>query len=228
MKLKRNLMTGLIGLALLAAPITAAAKNNDSARNDSHQARSESHNNAPAAHSNSAAERGNDRGRNVAQAPAPRVESHDQRAARVEPRNFAPAPATRNQSRDQRSFRAENRAPAVVEHRDVRQDRNDARRDGHEDRNDGNRWNRDRDRDYRNYGHRDDDDDYAEGAPYYVMPYGYAGGACAWARHLRNVYYYDRSTGHPAAAAYLLPQLRSAELNCGGVPYGYNDYGYDW
>jgi hypothetical protein len=240
MKLKRNLVTGLIGLALIAAPITAAARDNDSGRNNPHQAQAQSHNNAPAPHSNSAPQRGNDHARNFAQAPAPRVESHDQRPARVETRNFAPVPVTRNESRDQRSFRndarnfapapvtrnesrdqrgvrAENRAPEVVEHRDFRQDQHD-----------GDRWNRDRDRDYRNYGHRDDDDDYAEGAPYYVMPYGYAGGACAWARHLRNVYYYDRSTGHPAAAAYLLPQLRRAERNCGGVPYGYNDYGYSW
>jgi hypothetical protein len=194
MKLKRNLVTGLIGLALLAAPITAAARDNDSGRNNPRQAQSQSHDNAPAAHSNRAPERSNDHARNFAPAPAPRIES-----------------------RDQRSFRAENRAPAVVEHRDARQDRND-----------GDRWNRDRDRDYRNYGHRDDDDNYAEGAPYYVMPYGYAGGACAWARHLRNVYYYDRNTGHPAAAAYLIPQLRRAEQNCGGVPYGYNDYGYSW
>lgn len=205
MKLKRNLMTGLIGLALIAAPITAAARDNDSGRNNPHQAQAQSHSNAPAAHSNSAPERSNDRSRNFAQAPAPR-----------------------NESRAQSGFRAENRAPAVAEHRDARQDRNDARRDFRGDRNDGDRWNRDGDRDYRNYGHRDDDDDYAEGAPYYVMPYGYAGGACAWARHLRNVYYYDRSTGHPAAAAYLIPQLRRAERNCGGVPYGYNDYRYSW
>lgn len=215
MKLKRNLVTGLIGLALLAAPITAAARNNDSGRNDSHQGQAQSHNNAPASHFYSPPERSNDHGRNFALAPAPRNESHDQRGVGNEPRNFAPAPVTRNESRKQRTFRAENRAPEVVEHRDFRQDRND-----------GDRWNRDRDRDYRNYGHRDDDDGYAEGAPYYVMPYGYAGGACAWARHLRNVYYYDRNTGHPAAGAYLIPQLRRAERNCGGVPYGYNDYWY--
>lgn len=230
MKLKRNLVTGLIGLALLAAPITAAARDNDSGRNNSHQAQAQSHNNAPAPRFNSAPERSNDHARNFAQAPAPRVESHDQRAARVEPRNFVPAPVIRNESRDQRSFRAENRAPEVVQHRDFRQDQNDAHRDFRQDRNEARRdWREDRhDGDYRNYGHRDDDDDYAEGAPYYVMPYGYAGGACAWARHLRNVYYYDRRTGHPAAAAYLIPQLRRAERNCGGVPYGYNDYGYQW
>ena len=32
-------------------------------------------------------------------------------------------------------------------------------------------------------------------------------------------YYQDRNTGHPAAAADLLGQLRNAERNCGGVPY---------
>jgi len=239
MKLKRNLVTGLIGLALLAAPVTAAARDNERGRNDSHQAQAQSHRDAPASHSNGAPERSNDHARNFAQPAAPRNEFRDQRAARVETRNFAPAPVTRNESRDQHQARNWNPAPVAAEHRDFRQDRNDAnrdfrqdrneaRRDWHEDRNDGNRWNRDRDRDYRNYGHRDDDDDYAEGAPYYVMPYGYAGGACAWARHLRNVYYHDRNTGHPAAAAYLIPQLRRAERNCGGVPYGYNDYGYLW
>src|SRR5271168_1510786 len=98
MKLKRNLMTGLIGLALLAAPITAAARDNDRGRNDSHQQQAQSHHDAPASHSNSAPQRSNDRGRNFAQAPAPRIESHDQHGARNEPRNFAPAPVTRNES----------------------------------------------------------------------------------------------------------------------------------
>ena len=36
MKLRTNLMTGLIGLAMLAAPITAAAKDNDSGNISSH------------------------------------------------------------------------------------------------------------------------------------------------------------------------------------------------
>ena len=39
MNYKRNLMTGLIGLALLAMPIAAAAKDNDSGRNNAHQER---------------------------------------------------------------------------------------------------------------------------------------------------------------------------------------------
>ncbi len=202
MKYKRNLMTGLLGFALLAAPITAAAKNNDNAQNGSHQARAESHNNA-SARNNASASRSYS-------APA-RSNDHA--------RNFAPAP--RNESRDQHEARP---APVAVDHRDVRVDRNygnrnDGNRDWREGRDDGDRWNRDRDRDYRNYG---DHDDYAEGAPYYVMPYGYSGGACAWAQHLRNVYVHDRNTGHPAAAADLIPQLRNAERNCGGVPYGYN------
>ena len=48
MNCKRNLMTGLIGLALLAMPMTAAAKDNDTGRNNSRQERTESHSNAPA------------------------------------------------------------------------------------------------------------------------------------------------------------------------------------
>src|SRR5208337_4787607 len=156
MKFSRNLMTGLIGLAMLAAPITAAAQDRDSGKYDSHQAQVQSHDNAPA-------------------------------------RTAAPAIATRKESRDQRDARSFNTGPVVTEHRDVRVD-------------------------------RDHDGPYAVEAPIYVMPRGYAGGACGWARHLRTVYEQDRNTGHPAAAADLLPQLRKAERACGGVPYGYNVY----
>ncbi|HKN12006.1 MAG TPA: hypothetical protein VJX68_02330 [Candidatus Binatus sp.] len=179
MKFSRNLMTGLIGLAMLAAPITAAAQDRDSGKYDSHQAQVQSHDNAPA-------------------------------------RTAAPAIATRKESRDQRDARSFNTGPVVTEHRDVRVDRD----------HDADRWKHDGDRDYRNYGDRDRDYDgpYAVEAPIYVMPRGYAGGACGWARHLRTVYEQDRNTGHPAAAADLLPQLRKAERACGGVPYGYNFY----
>ena len=220
MNYKRNLMTGLIGLAILAAPITAAAKNNsDGGRNNSRQ---ESHYSAPA--------RSNDHARNFAPAPAPRNEVRNQGGARNEVRNFAPAPAPRNEVRNQGGGRNWDPAPPVTERREVRQRGDDGHRDWRDGRNDGDRRDRDHDRDYRNYGGRyyGDNDDYSEGAPYYVMPEGYAGGACAWARHLRNVYYYDRNTGHPAAAAYLLPQLRRAEERCGGVPYGYNGFSNLW
>ena len=224
MNYKRNLMTGLIGLALLAAPITAAAKDNDSGKNNSNQARSESRHDAARSYSESAP-RSNGPERNVAPSNAPRNEFRDQRGGRNENRNFAPAPVTHDETRDQHNTGTWVNAPEGVTNRDAREDRKETRRDRREDRNDGDRWNhdRDRDRDYRNYGFRDYDD-YALGAPYYVMPRGYAGGACAWARHLRNVYYYDRNTGHPAAANDLLPQLRRAERNCGGVPYGYGYY----
>ena len=217
MNYKRNLMTGLIGLAMLAAPINAAAKNNDRGSNNGHQEqRAESHNSAPA--------RSNDHARNSAPAPAPRNEVRQQGGGRNEVRNFAPAPAPRNEFREQGGGRTWAPAPEPA-HREARQGGDDGHRDWREGRNDGDgdRWNRDRD--YRNYG---DNDDYAEGAPYYVMPEGYAGGACAWARHLRNVYYYDRNTGHPAAAASLLPQLRRAELRCGGGTYGYDGYSNIW
>src|SRR5260370_21751185 len=105
MKVKRNLMTGLIGLALIAAPITAAAKDHDNGRNNPRQERSESHNNAPASHAYSAPERSNDHARNFAPAPAPRNEFREQRGARNETRNFAPAPEPRNEFRDQRGGR---------------------------------------------------------------------------------------------------------------------------
>ena len=58
------------------------------------------------------------------------------------------------------------------------------------------------------------------------MPYGYSGGACAWARHLRAVYRHDEYTGHPAAAESLLNQMHRAERRCGGGAYGYNTYSY--
>jgi len=110
-----------------------------------------------------------------------------------------------------------------------------ARHDWNEDRHE-NRWNEDRHDnglhrgwrnrvgdadDYRDYGSRG----YYAGpayAPYYGRQgyAGYAGGACGWAQHVQNVYTRDRNTGHPAAAADLLPQLRRAQQACGGVPYG--------
>ncbi len=180
MKYKGHLMMGLIGLALLAAPITASAQKADGRKYDSHQSQS---NNKPAeTHSYSSPARSNGPARNV----APATEDRNARSQTM-----------RNESRDERVNRT------ASNERD------------HDTRN--------RDRDYRNYGNRDYDRDYdgprAEG--YYVMPRGYAGGACAWARHLRGVYNYDRATGHPAAAADLLPQIHRAERNCGGVPYGF-------
>lgn len=222
MNYKRNLMTGLIGLALLAMPITAAAKDNDSGRNNAHQERAaESHNNAPAQRAASAPARSNEHARTFAPAPAPRNDVREQHGARNETRNVAPAPslAPRQDLREQSRGRTTWAPAPEPANREVRKDRDD--RD---------QANRDRDRDYRSYDNdrRYDDDDYAEGAPYYIMPEGYAGGACAWARHLRGVYYHDRNTGHPEAAEDLLPKLRRAERACGGVPYGYNGYRDLW
>jgi hypothetical protein len=225
-------MTGMIGLAMLAAPITAAAKDNDSGRNNSRPAQAESrsnesrsnapaHNAAPAMHNESRG--GGERSARVETRSAPqnvnRNEGREQRSARVETRTVAPAPAPRNEVRGQRDVRVYN-APVENEHRDVRAERD---RGGDRD------WNRDG-HDYRNYGHDydhddyDHDRDYAEGG--WIMPRGYYGGACGWAQHLRNVYRHDEYTGHPAAAADLLGQLHRAERACGGVPYGYNSYGY--
>ncbi|HWN57428.1 MAG TPA: hypothetical protein VNO74_04975, partial [Methylomirabilota bacterium] len=55
----------------------------------------------------------------------------------------------------------------------------------------------------------------------YAMPRNYASGSCGWARHLRSVYNQDRYSGHPGAAADLLPRLRRAERACNGSSYGY-------
>lgn len=171
MKFKGHLMMGLIGLAMIAAPITASAQNTDNHKYE-----------ATAPHAFSSPARENRTVRNV-------------------------VPPTREE-------RVDRRAPEVATHRDAKEVREDA-----------NRWDyrTNRNYDYRNYGNRDYGRDYygprAEG--YYVMPQGYAGGACAWARHLNIIYNEDRNTGHPAAAADLLPQLHNAERACGGIPYGF-------
>lgn len=197
MMYKRHLMTGLMSLALLAAPITASAQKFDGRKNDSHQ--SQSNMKPSEQHSFSAPARSSGPARIVAPA--------------TEERNVRPQ-AMRNEFRDERVNRtvSKDRDDHEIRNRD-RDDRNYVKRDY--DRDD----HRDYDRDY----HRDYDRDFdgPRVESYYVMPRGYAGGACAWARHLRGVYRHDRVTGHPDAANDLLPQLRRAERSCGGVPYVY-------
>ncbi|MGA8642577.1 hypothetical protein [Candidatus Binatus sp.] len=230
MKFSKNIMTGLIGVALMAAPITAAAQDH---KDNSRQAQSESrsnesrgsapaHNAAPATHNKS-------RDQHSARTETPRTETHaaapanmnrnegrDERGAR-ETRNAAPAVATRNESRD--NGRTYNNAPAVATNRDSRDYGNRG----------GNDWNHG-DRDGRNYGRDYDHDDYGHDREYaasgWAMPGGYYGGACGWAQHLRNVIRHDEYTGHPAAASDLIYQLHRAERACGGVPYGYNNWRY--
>lgn len=228
MKFSKNIMTGLIGVALMAAPVTAAAQDHDSGKNNSRPTQSESrsndsrgsapaHNAAPATHNES---RDQHSARTETRAAAPanmnRNEGRDERNARTETRNAAPAVATRNESRD--NGRTYNNAPAVATNRDSRDYRNRG----------GNDWNHG-DRDGRNYGRDYDHDDYGHDHEYaaggWVMPNGYYGGACGWAQHLRNVYRHDEYTGHPAAAADLLYQMHRAERAC-GVPYGYNTWRY--
>jgi hypothetical protein len=231
MQNKRKLITGLIGLAMLAAPMTAAAKDHDNG-SASNQPKAEAHSNARVSPSYNMPR---------SEAAQPRV-NHEQVREDAPARTVAPATTmSRTEVRDHRADRAENSA------RDVRQDRRenrtfnsapavvaaprDARRDAREDRRD-NQWNRNEARqDGRNYVRRDYDNDYRGNnynRDYYdrddawVMPRNYAGGSCAWARHLRVVYNHDRYTGHPAAAADLLPRLRRAERACGGANYGYN------
>ncbi len=227
----KSLVTGLIGFAMLAMPIAAAAQNPPNGRNDSHQSQSA----PPNASAHSSAPTHNEMSGN-----AGRHESRDQNASR--PMKSEPATATRNESRDQRTSRTVNTEPATATRNESHANRNveagrtvTENREGRTDRGDGRTygdnghdrdWNHDHDRDHDrdwNHGHYED---YSYGAPYDVMPQGYAGGACGWARHLRAVYNHDRYTGHPAAAEDLLPRLRRAERACGGVPYGYNGYRY--
>ena len=227
MQNKRKLITGLIGLAMLAAPITAAAKDHDSG-SASNQPQAQVHSNARVSPSYNMPR---------SEAAQPRV-NHEQARENAPARTVAPAMTTNRA--DRRDDRAENAA-----RRDVREDRRenrtfntapvvtaprDARQDAREDRRDS-QWNRSEPRDGRSYVRRDYDNDY-RGHNYnrgdydrddaWTMPRNYAGGSCAWARHLRVVYNHDRYTGHPAAAADLLPRLRRAERACGGANYGYN------
>jgi hypothetical protein len=235
MKFSKNIMTGLLGVALMATPITAAAQDHNSGKDNARPAQSESRSNeshgnasahsaAPAMHNES---RDQNSARTETRSAAPanmnrpadmnRNEGREDRSARTETRNAAPAVATRNESRD--NGRTYSGAPAVATNRDSR----DYRNDGGNDRNHG-------DRDGRTYGRDYDHDDYGHDREYaasgWVMPGGYYGGACGWAQHLRNVYRHDEYTGHPAAAADLLYQMHRAERACGGVPYGYNNWRY--
>jgi hypothetical protein len=243
MKYSKSLMTGLIGLALLAAPIAAVAQDNNSRKDNSRQsqAQSQSRHDTSASHSYSAPARSNTSTRESAPRTATRDESRDQHASTREARpanvtrnesgnrgartnngaSDVTATTTRNESRHQRSARTDNAASGMTVERNSGGSRNEATRSygsrNHEGSGDS--------RDYGNRGY-DHDRDYAAGSSYYVMPRGYRGGACAWARHLRIVYAQDRNSGHPAAASDLLPQMHNAERRCGGVPYGYNSYRY--
>jgi hypothetical protein len=209
MKCTATIFTGLIGLAMLAAPITVAASDNDSGRNNSHQERVETRQ-APAHNA----------------APAARTENHEQRNARVETRTEAPAVhnevrANRTEAPAVRNFNQGRvvAAPVAEPRRDVRAANGDWR-NGIEHENDG--WKRDNR--YRDYDHDDYDHDRDYAAGGWIMPRGYYGGACGWAQHLRNVYRHDEITGHPAAAQDVLWQMRRAERECGGIPYGFNVY----
>jgi hypothetical protein len=107
MKLNKGFMTGLIGLALMAAPITAAAQEqNNRGRSDSHPAaQAQSH--ASAAHSERAQARPNVSEHRSAPEAANRNASRETRSARTETRRAEPQAATRNVTREERSARAE-------------------------------------------------------------------------------------------------------------------------
>jgi len=242
MKFNRKLVTGLFGLALIAAPITAAAKDNDSGRNNSHQEQAQpSRSNDSHPEARHAEQANHEAARDQHQA---RVENRqDNRAARIENRQDNRAARVENRQ-DNREVVREQRSPRIgdenrgqretarefngVEHRDAREDRraNNWNRERHEggDR-DGHWIYGDRGRDYDLAYDPDYDREYESG---WVMPYRYSGGACSWARHLRNVYNHDRYTGHPAAAESLVWQMHRAERACGGARYGYNSYRYPY
>jgi hypothetical protein len=239
MRLAKNIITGLLGVALMGTPITAAAQDHSGDKENSRPAQStprsnerrsaSSHNAAPSIH-NESRDQHSARTETRAEAPAKmnRNESREERSARTEThstvpavrsetRDASPAVATRKESRN--NGRTYDGAPAVATTRDSRDYRNDGRHDRNYEERDGRKYGRDYDHD--DYGR---DREYAAGG--WVMPGRYYGGACGWAQHLRNVYRHDEYTGHPAAASDLLYQLQRAERACGGVPYGYNTWRY--
>ncbi len=237
MKLNRSLMTGLVGLALIAVPITAAAKDNDRGANESHQAQAQSHSNDSHPDAHHAEQANHNNGGDHHEAPQQHQAREGggggggQHEARVENRNAAPANMNREASRGHNEVRDNGRnysAPAVA-NRESRDYRTESGHDnGDRDRKyNEHDWERG-DHAYSNYGRDYDHDDYDHDRQYaeggWVMPYSYSGGACGWARHLHNVYRRDMYTGHPAAASDLIPQLRRAERSCGVGFYGYNDY----
>lgn len=219
--LRKYLTTGLVGLALLATPVIAAAQDHDNGKHDSHQSQSHSDNHSAPSHSNRGPAHVNTPAHNSGPSMAPR---HEQ--ANMSRNEHAMAPR-----HEQRVQRANNRTFSSAPSRDVREDRRQAsagRQDWRGDHSEG-RW-EGRDHDRWNHDHPDyayDNDHrwgpYYTGGPNYVMPEGYAGGACSWARHLRAVYIHDEYTGHPAAANDVLWRARRAERAC-GLRYGYNGY----
>ena len=226
--LGKYLTTSLIGLALFATPVIAAAQNHDNGKHDSHQSQPQSNNHQAPSHSDRAPAHMNAPAHNNGPSMAPRHEQANM--SRNEP-----AMAPRHEFHDQRASNNHNfnAAPAVETHRDFRSDRRETvatRQDFHGDRHEG-RWEgRDHDHDRWNHDHPDyayDNDrrwgPYYTGGPNYLMPEGYAGGSCGWARHLRAVYIHDEYTGHPAAANDVLWRARRAERAC-GLRYGYNGY----
>src|SRR6266403_499037 len=118
MQYRRKLITGVIGLAMLATPIVAAAKDHDG-RNDPNQPQAQAHNNAPVSR--------------AYKMPA-RPERADARPERAQERfsapsrNVAPAPTARQERHEERTERNFNRAPfvapppAVTTRRDWRED----------------------------------------------------------------------------------------------------------
>ena len=248
MNFNRKLITGLFGLALIAAPITAAAKD-DNGRNNAHQQQAQpSHSNeshGAEAHHQEQASHNAGREQHAAQpqreaqpqrAAQPERAARDQgreqhQAARVESRPTENRNVVREQSNQRvgsNEYRGQSEAGREYnggENRGAREDRRDG--DRHEGGDHDGRWiYGDRGRDYDLAYDPDYDREYESG---WVMPNGYGGGACAWARHLRNVYRHDQYTGHPAAAESLIWQMRRAERACGGgVPYGYNTYQYPY
>ena len=75
MNYRKNLITGLIGFAMLAAPIAATAMETDTSRNDSRQPQAQTHQAAPESHANRAPARTNAPEHNSAPAKMMRKEA---------------------------------------------------------------------------------------------------------------------------------------------------------
>lgn len=198
MNLRRNLIVGILGLALAAVPMTVSAQENNNGQNRN---QTQSHESATAPRSNQQA-RPEERSNKSTQEKA----GHE--AMQEKAGHEAAAPEA-NRSSEQRNM--SNNQPREHENRTAQAAPPEA---NHEEHRDNGNWHGDQN--YADHDHDHGGGTYAAGGPIWVMPEGYSGGPCAWAHHLRVVIDQDRATGHPAAADDLMPHLYEAERRCHG------------
>jgi hypothetical protein len=189
MNLRRDMIAGVIGLALLTIPMTVSAADNDNSPNRN-QNQSHERAQAPAAH---------EQARPAARPPTSKPEQagREQRAPEKASRSVEQKNLSTNQSRERETHTARS-APLEANRPQANNEEHRDQRGWHGDHGDH------------------DNGTYAAAGPIWVMPEGYAGGPCAWAHHLRELIDEDRATGHYGAADDLVPRFHEAERRCHG------------